>query len=269
MRRCSSLHARVFFRWKFSGACTELRCLFWLQIYFFLSLTFYLWGWRRRRTPLPFDCQKAGGRSGEGQARGNSQVIALPSTCPQWIFNGRHSSNASAKFWVYKNFWDAALWQWFFFLNFISLKTSRLLFVSLTSEAFSLSGHDHPGCYSDEPTQPAGWDLHPRGDDCLPGVCQKVLGSAACHLTHLFFPLPRDFSKQRFHCPAKPLRGWILYFIASSFVPCVEYKALFNEVLLPLLTMGILSGAAMCQGVSLLHLLFSKWSCQSESLRRH
>lgn len=113
VRRCNSLHARFFFHWKFSGACIKLRCLFWPQIDFFLSLSFYLWGWWRRRTALPLHCEKARGKSGEGQARGNSQVNALPSTCPQWIFNGRHSSNASAKIWVYKNFWDAALWQWF------------------------------------------------------------------------------------------------------------------------------------------------------------
>lgn len=73
--------------------------------------------------------------------------------------------------------------------------------------------------------------------------------SSRCHVTSL----NNVSTARQNHSGAE-----FFHFIASSFVPCGEYKALLNEVLLPLLTMGILSGAAMCQGVSLLHLLFSK-----------
>lgn len=60
-------------------------------------------------------------------------------------------------------------------------------------------------------------------------------------------------------------------FYSQELCPVCGISSALNEVLLPLLTISILSRAAMCQGVSCIVSCFflKKWSCQSISLHRH
>ncbi len=110
----------------------------------------------------------------------------------------------------------------------------------------SLLGVYHPSCCTAESSEPSGGDLHPEGDDCLLGVCQKV-----CY-PHYYLTLqahglqPCGFFKHA----ARLLCAVPLLFHSWERCTVWEISSSLDGVLSPLLTITILSSAGVCQGVS-------------------